>query len=53
MLVHFYVFFVVGLTINVTESHMLRLNESKYSDYFYRGLIDLGAIMMVYYFAVR
>lgn len=53
MLVHFYVFFVVGLTTSVTESHMLRLNDSKYSDHFYRALIDLGAIMLVYYFAVR
>lgn len=53
MLVHFYLFFVVGLCMHVTESHVLRLNESKYADHFYRGLIDLGAIMLVYYFAVR
>ncbi|KAI1291778.1 Solute carrier family 22 member 8 [Halotydeus destructor] len=53
LLVHFYLFFVVGLTMEVTESHMLHLNSTKYADHFYRGLIDLGSIILIYYFAVR
>lgn len=52
-LVHFYLFFVIGLTSDVTESHVMRLNENKYADHFYRGLIDLGVVIFVYYFATR
>lgn len=53
MLVHFYLFFVVSLTCDVTESQTLALHESRYADHFYRGLMDLGTIMLIYYFAVR
>lgn len=53
MLVHFYLFFVVSLTTGVTETQTLRFNENKYVDHFYRGLMDLGSIMFIYYFAVR
>ena len=52
-LVHFYLFFVIGLSLDVTDSHVMRLNENKYADHFYRGLIDLGSVMLVYYFATR
>ncbi|RWS12894.1 organic anion transporter-like protein [Dinothrombium tinctorium] len=53
LLVHFYLHFVTSLTLNVTESQVLRLHESKYVDHFFRGLVDLGTIMILYYFAVR
>lgn len=53
MLVHFYLFFVVALTCDVTESQTLKLNENRYADHFYRGLMDLGSIMIVYHLAVR
>ena len=53
MLVHFYLFFVVALICDVTESQTLKLDESRYADHFYRGLMDLGMIMLIYYIAVR
>ncbi|RWS27600.1 organic anion transporter-like protein [Leptotrombidium deliense] len=53
LLVHFYLHFVASLTTNVSESQVLRLHESKYVDHFFRGLVDLGTVMLLYYFAVR
>lgn len=52
-LVHFYLFFTVGIVTEVLSSHVMRLNENKYADHFYRGLIDLGVVIFVYYFSTR
>lgn len=52
-LVHFYLFFTLGILNEVLQSHVMRLNENKYADHFYRGLIDLGIVIFVYYFATR
>lgn len=53
ILVHFYLFFVIGLSQEVTESHIIKLNGSKYADQFYSGLIDVGFLMFSYFFATR
>ena len=53
ILVHFYLFFVIGLSQEVTDSHIIRLNGSKYADQFYSGLIDVGFLMFSYFFATR
>ncbi|CAG2105919.1 unnamed protein product [Medioppia subpectinata] len=53
MFVHFYLFFVVALTAQVTEPQTIRLNENRYAHHFYHALMDLGAVMLLYHFAVR
>lgn len=53
ILVHFFLFFVIGLSQEVTESHIIKLNGSKYADQFYSGLIDVGFLMFTYFFATR
>ncbi|XP_074602074.1 organic cation transporter protein-like [Brevipalpus obovatus] len=53
LLCNFYLFFVVYLSIDVTDSQILRLHENKYADCFYRGLMDLGTITLTYQIALR
>lgn len=50
MLGHFFVFFVVGLAIKVTEDEVLR--NTSYAQHFYANLIDLAAVMLLYHFAI-
>lgn len=53
MLVNFYMFFVVSLSMDITHAHTMRLHESKFASLFYRSLMDLGCLMLAYYTAVR
>ena len=53
LLCNFYLFFVVYLAIDVTDSQILRMHENKFADSFYRGLMDLGTITLTYQIAVR
>lgn len=53
LLCNFYLFFVVYLAIDVTDSQILRLHENKYSDLFYRGIMDFGAITLLYHISLR
>ncbi|XP_053210224.1 organic cation transporter protein-like [Panonychus citri] len=53
LLAHFYLFFVTYLSLNVTDSQVLRLHQTKHTDYFYRGLMDLGALTIIYHISMR
>jgi len=53
LLTYFYLYFVLSLCIEVTESQVLRLHETKFADYVFRGVMDLGTVILVYLCATR
>ncbi|XP_015791445.1 organic cation transporter 1-like [Tetranychus urticae] len=48
-----YLSFVTHLTMDVLDSQIFQFHETKYADYFYRGLMDLGLITIIYFLVAR